>query len=267
MLDPHLYQYRPGGQERATDQALWRRALPARWVAVVARAARARERLHWGLSSIIVRPWGSLPTPVTVAPPARLWRSITHTVPLGGALGARRGPPETAAYRPSEVTAVPFGLPGRTMPSGSASRVTGMRATSACGSCATARRTSTIDTLFVRKLATTISRPSGVQATVNGRDWPPGSSVPTRTRASSAPRAPARARSTSMIEMVLPSKSTFALSRAVTAMSLPFGLALIPKGPVWTGTRGATSTTGTPASALCRSITDTSSVPALPEKR
>src|SRR3989442_3972873 len=56
-------------------------------------------------------------------------------------------------------------------------------------------------------------------------------------------------------------------SRAVTAMNLPFGLALMPKGPVCTGTRGATSTTGTPISARWRSITDTSSVPALPEKR
>src|SRR5438876_295766 len=112
-----------------------------------------------------------------------------------------------------------------------------------------------------------IWRPSGVQASVNGRACPSGSSVPTRTRAASAPRAPVRARSTSMIEMLLPSKSACALSRAVTAMNLPFGLALMPKGPVCTGMRGATSTTGTPISACRRSITDTSLVPAFPEKR
>src|SRR5262249_45990033 len=50
-----------------------------------------------GLSSSIVRPYGSLPTPVTVATTVRRRRSITDTVPLGGALGSRRGPPETTA--------------------------------------------------------------------------------------------------------------------------------------------------------------------------
>src|SRR6266853_1107100 len=149
----------------------------------------------------MVRPYGSLPTPVTVATTARAWRSITHTVPLGGTSGARRGPPETTAKRPSEVTAVPLGRPGSTLPSDSAGRMTGMRATSARGSWARARPRSTIDTLFVRKFATMICRPSGVQETVNGRVWPLGSSVPTRTRAASAPGAPARARSTSMMEI------------------------------------------------------------------
>src|SRR5437667_2044941 len=80
-----------------------------------------------------------------------------------------------------------------------------------------------------------ICRPSGVHATVKGRAWPLGSSVPTRTRAASAPGAPVRARSTSMMEIVFPSKSACPLSRAVTAMNLPFGLALMPKGPVCTG--------------------------------
>src|SRR3989440_7373652 len=59
-----------------------------------------------------------------------------------------------------------------------------------------------------------IWRPSGVQASVNGRACPLGSSVPTLTRADSAPGAPVRARSTSMIEMLLPSKSACPLSRA-----------------------------------------------------
>src|SRR5207302_4931942 len=158
---------------------------------------KQRTGPHYGVPRI-ARPYGSLPTPVTVATTARFDRSTTHTVPLGGAPGGRRGPPETTAYRPSEVTAVPLGRPGRTVPSRSGGRGTGMRATSAPGSCARARRRSTIDTLFPEKLATMICRPSGVQARVKGRVWPPGSSVPTRTRATSALGAPMRARSTSM---------------------------------------------------------------------
>jgi len=35
---------------------------------------------------------------------------MIHTVPLGGAVGASRGPPETTAYCPSTVMAVPFGV-------------------------------------------------------------------------------------------------------------------------------------------------------------
>jgi len=57
----------------------------------------ARQPLIQSSSSRRVRPYGSLPTPVTVATTARERRSITHTVPLGGASGSRRGPPETTA--------------------------------------------------------------------------------------------------------------------------------------------------------------------------
>ena len=105
------------------------------------------ERVNPYCSSI-VRPYGSLPIPVTVATTVRERRLMIHTVPLGGAVGASRGPPETTAYFPSTVIAVPFGLPGRTVPSVSGGRMTGMRATSAWGSWASARARSTTDTLF-----------------------------------------------------------------------------------------------------------------------
>src|SRR6266481_3600984 len=83
-----------------------------------------RRPLIQSSSSRRVRPYGSLPTPVTVATTARERRSITHTVPLGGASGASRGPPETTANRPFAVTAVPFGFPGRLLPSDSGGRTT-----------------------------------------------------------------------------------------------------------------------------------------------
>jgi len=87
----------------------------------------------------------------------RVRRSITHTVPLGTKVV--RPPPEMTAYRPSEVTAEPFGREGRTTSSASAGLVSGMRATSAPGSPARAFSRSTIETLLARKLGTTISFP------------------------------------------------------------------------------------------------------------
>ena len=79
-----------------------------------------------------------------------------------------------------------------------------MRATSASGSPASARSMFTIDTLFARTFGTTTSRPSGVTEGINGWVCSYGSSVPTRTRATSALPAPALARSTSITEIVFP---------------------------------------------------------------
>ncbi len=150
----------------------------------------------------------------------RVRRSITHTVPLGTKVV--RPPPEMTAYRPSEVTAEPFGREGRTTSSASAGLVSGMRATSAPGSPARAFSRSTIETLLARKLGTTISFPFGVKEGMKGRVCPAGSLVPTRTRATSAftvgSASAASIRSTSMMEIVLPSSAMRWLSRLAATM-------------------------------------------------
>ena len=65
-----------------------------------------------------------------------------------------------------------------------------------------------MDTLFDRKLGTMTNFPSGVNDGMNGRVWTFASLVPTSTRATSAFGDAAAARSTSMNEIVLPSKAT-----------------------------------------------------------
>ena len=87
------------------------------------------------------------------------------------------------------VDAEPLGRAG--CPSGPTS---GMRATSASRLAASARSMFTIDTLFARTFGTITSRPSGVTDGISGWVGSNGSSVPTRTRATSARSAPALAR-------------------------------------------------------------------------
>src|SRR5438477_191977 len=103
------------------------------------------------LRSTSASPYGSLPTPVTVATTDRVLKSMTQTVPLG--TKAVRGPPEITAWRPSEVTAEPFGRAARTTPSASAGRTSGMRRISAVRSPPSARRRSMTETSSVPPFA------------------------------------------------------------------------------------------------------------------
>ena len=87
-----------------------------------------------------------------------------------------------------------------------------------------------METFPALKFGTTTCLPSGVTEGMKGRVGVPGSSVPTRTRATSASAAPMRALSTSMIETVLPGTPVCWLSRFAAITWRPSGVCVMPQG-------------------------------------